>query len=77
MFECLRALLKDKNYILKKELELYTGGVITQYTFTNLKAKGEADLPESFVIGHKVAYKVDDIINWLEKNVIIENKNRI
>jgi len=32
MFECLKDAIKGKDYIFKKELESYTGGVITQYT---------------------------------------------
>lgn len=73
MFECLKDAIKGRDYIFKKELESYTGGVITQYTFTNLANKGATNLPESFVIGHKVAYKIDDVIQWLKKNAELIN----
>ncbi len=69
--ECLKEALKGKDYILKKELELYTGGVVTQYTFANLIAKGNTNVPRSFVIGHKLAYRTDDVI---ENNAIIIEK---
>ncbi len=73
MFECLKNILKERDYIYKKELELYTGGVLTQYTFTNLTKKEPFNLPKSFVISHKIAYKIDDIIQWLEKNTELVN----
>ena len=73
MFECLKDTIKGRDYIFKKELESYTGGVITQYTFTNLANKGITNLPKSFVIGHKVAYNITDIIQWLEENTELIN----
>ena len=73
MFECLKESIKGRDYILKKELELYTGGVITQYTFQNLSSKEATNFPKSFVIGHKVAYKIDDVIQWLEDNTQLVN----
>ena len=73
MFSCLKDYLNGRDYIFKKELETFTGGVITQYTFSNLAVKGATDLPSSFIIGNKSAYKVDDIIAWLKENAELIN----
>ena len=73
MFECLKEYIKGRDYVFKKELETFTGGVISQYTFTNLTHKGATDVPKSFVIGHKAAYKIDDVITWLEENTELVN----
>lgn len=73
MFECLKEYIKGRDYVFKKELETFTGGVISQYTFTNLTHKGATNLPKSFVVGHKVAYKIDDVITWLEENTELIN----
>ena len=73
MFKCLKEYIKGRDYVFKKELETFTGGVITQHTFTNLTHKGATNLPKSFVIGHKVAYKIDDVITWLEENTELIN----
>lgn len=68
MFQCLKENWNGKDYVFRKELEKFTGGVITHCTFAHLTSKGWKDLPQSFVIGHKAAYKIDDIIMWLEKH---------
>ena len=70
MFDFLKSALNGREYIFKKDLEKFTGGVIFSHTFDNLLAAEITDVPTKNKIGNKVAYKTDDIAQWLKKNAL-------
>ena len=70
MFEFFKNALSGKEYIFRKDLEKFTGGVIYSHTFDNFMPSGNTDIPPKNKIGNKVAYKTDDIAQWLEKNTL-------
>ncbi len=61
-----------RNYIFRKEMETFTGGVLTEYSFESPLFKSMPDLPKAIRIGSRTAYEIDDIISWLERYVIVE-----
>lgn len=73
MFECLKK-GTHRDYVFRKELETFTGGVLTEYSFESLLFKNMPDLPKPTKIGSRMAYKIDDIIFWLGKHAIIQEK---
>lgn len=75
MFEC----LKDKwqnSFVLKKDLSKFTGGILNEYTFGSSFYRHMKGRPQAIKIGNKTAYKVSDLVEWLDAQPIekIEDK---
>ena len=66
MFEVLKKYCPS-GYVTKNNLEKLTGGVLKAHTFY-LKENVDFQKEKSFKIGKEVAYKIEDIIEWLNSN---------
>lgn len=52
--------------VAQADVKKLTGGVIAGKTLANMKSKGEP-VPESVRIGHRRAYVVDSLVDWLRQ----------
>lgn len=67
--------LKDycpRGYITRSELKKITGGLICGRTMALLDQSGNG-VRERQIIGRKVVYLIDDLIDWLKNNVELVN----
>lgn len=53
--------------VVRKEVGDFTGGLISPGYIKNLDNMGKG--PRRFRIGKKVAYRVDDLIEWIESRI--------
>lgn len=51
--------------VARSEIASMTGGVLHPRTMANLDAKGEG--PGKLMVGGRVCYEVDKLVDWLEK----------
>ena len=54
--------------IFRKDISKITGGILSPSTMNQRDSLG-IGIKNREVIGRKVAYKIDDVIQWLEENV--------
>ena len=66
MFECLKEKWKS-NIVLRSQLSKFSGGILNPSTMAKLDCKGQG-IGKVVKQGQKVAYEIDDVINWLEKH---------
>lgn len=66
MFECLKNKWKS-NIVLRTQLSKFSGGILNASTMAKLDCKGHG-IGKTVKQGKKVAYKIDDVIDWLEKH---------
>ncbi|MBQ3565180.1 MAG: hypothetical protein IJA14_03450 [Alphaproteobacteria bacterium] len=59
-------------FVTRKELQKLTGGLISSRTIANLDSSG-VGIKNRTVIGSKVVYKIDDVIEWLQANTKLIN----
>jgi len=57
--------------ISRSHVEILLGGVITSKTLANLDSLGEG--PKRMRIGRKVAYRTEDLLEWLENRTVSLN----
>ena len=67
MFEVLKEYCKS-GYVTRKELEILTGGIINTCTIARLDSEGKGICKTNTNSRAKKSYKIDDVIDWLEKN---------
>ena len=72
IFEELREYCVD-DFVTRKNLCKITGGFLTPGTLAQLDSKGSGITPHK--IGHKIVYKIDDVIEWLKNNTTLINFN--
>ncbi|MCR4555194.1 MAG: hypothetical protein K5766_00065 [Alphaproteobacteria bacterium] len=53
--------------IFRKDISKITGGILNPHTMAQLDSRGFG-IKNKKIIGRKVAYKIDDVIQWLEEN---------
>jgi hypothetical protein len=51
--------------VARSEIASMTGGVLHPRTMANLDAKGDG--PGKLIVGGRVCYEVDKLVDWLEK----------
>ena len=51
--------------VARTHIEQFSGGLLTQNHMRNLDSKGKG--PNKLTFGRKVAYPVQDLINWMEE----------
>jgi phage terminase Nu1 subunit (DNA packaging protein) len=66
MFEKLRNYCQT-DYVTREQLQSLTGGVVSSLTMANLDSRGYG-IKSKKLVGKKVAYHIDDVIQWLEQN---------
>ena len=66
MFESLRNKWKS-NIVLRTQLSKFSGGILSSSTMAKLDCKGQG-IGKTIRQCQKVAYQIDDVINWLEKH---------
>lgn len=54
------------NVVAQSKVSTLTGGVLSGKSLANMRSKGE-DVPESVLIGHRRAYVVDSLVDWLRQ----------
>lgn len=64
MFECLKNKWRN-DFVLKKDLNKFSGGIINEHTFGSSFYRRTEGRPPAIRIGNKTAYKVSDVIEWL------------
>ena len=66
MFEILKEYCKS-GYVTRKELEILTGGIVKAHTFS-MQGNDNFMKQKAFKIGRETAYKIEDVIEWLNSN---------
>lgn len=61
-----------RGYVTRDELKRITGGLICGRTMAVLDQKGKG-IKNRQIIGRKVVYFIDDLIEWLKNNTMFEN----
>ena len=54
-------------FVFREDISKITGGILNPHTMAQLDSHG-IGIKNRKVIGRKVAYKIDDVIQWLEEN---------
>jgi hypothetical protein len=57
--------------IARSQIEKFLGGVISSKRLANLDSLGEG--PKRMRIGRKIAYRTEDLLNWLASRAKILN----
>ena len=55
----------SSSIVARTEVKAFSGGALNAGTMANLDCTGEG--PESFRIGRKIVYPVDELISWMIK----------
>ena len=53
------------SHVSREKVSQFTGGILNPRTLANIDCKGEG--PERIRIGRKIAYKVEDLCDWLSE----------
>ena len=61
-----------RGYVTREELKKITGGLICGRTMAVLDQTGKG-IKNRKIIGRKVVYFIDDLIDWLKNNTTFEN----
>lgn len=56
-------------YIVRQEVERFTGGIVNAKYLANLDSRGEGP-PGRVKVGRKVAYPVNSFVAWLESRAV-------
>jgi hypothetical protein len=56
-------------FVARQEIRQFSGGIISEKYIANLDSQG-AGPPGRIRCGRKVAYKVDELVEWLESRSV-------
>jgi len=56
-------------YVARQEIRTFSGGIISEKYIANLDSQG-AGPPGRIRCGRKVAYPVNELVEWLEKRTV-------
>ena len=59
-------------FIFREDISRITGGILNPHTMAQLDSQGSG-IKNRIMIGRRVAYKIDDVIHWLEENTELIN----
>ena len=59
-------------FVFREDISKITGGILNPHTMAQLDSRGFG-IKNKKIIGRKVAYKIDDVITWLEENTELIN----
>ena len=71
VFERLRAFCPS-GLVTRSEIKELTGGFLTTQTIAILDSMGQG-IPNRKLIGSKIVYSIDDVIEWLQNNTELIN----
>ena len=57
----------SSEFIFREDISKITGGILNPHTMAQLDSQG-VGIKNREIIGKKVAYKITDVIQWLEEN---------
>lgn len=60
------------NFVFREDIKTITGGILNHHTMAQLDSQG-LGIKNRKIIGKKVAYNIDDVIQWLEENTELIN----
>ncbi len=60
------------NFVFREDIKKITGGLLNHNTMAQLDSKG-LGIKNRIMIGRKVAYPINELILWLEKNTKLVN----
>lgn len=61
--------------VARSEVGVMTGGVLHPRTMANLDAKGQG--PGKIVVGGRVCYEVDKLVDWMERRTRCADSRKI
>lgn len=59
-------------FVFREDISKITGGILNPHTMAQLDSQG-GGIKNREIIGRKVAYKITDVIQWLEENTELIN----
>lgn len=67
--------LKDycrRDFVFREDIKKITGGLLNHNTMAQLDSRG-LGIKNRIMIGRRIAYPIDELISWLEKNATLIN----